>query len=99
MFMYFPTNYVWSMAAVAALNNGGLIDEVDRACRPVLEASQNGDDVGTELLYASWAAVADPLVGAPEADEAIGRRIGAADKFYRASLYTSQAERLQSPGW
>ncbi|WP_084127483.1 S9 family peptidase [Demequina sp. NBRC 110054] len=99
MFMYFPTNYVWSMAAVAALNNGGLIDEVDRACKPVLEASRNGDDVGTELLYASWAAVADRLVASAEEDEARGRIIGAGDKYYRASLYLSQAERLQSPQW
>jgi dienelactone hydrolase len=99
MFMYFPTNYVWSMAAVAALNNGGFIDEVDRACKPVLEASQNGDDVGTELLYASWAAVADRLIASADADVALGRLIGAGDKLYRASLYTSQAERLQSPGW
>ncbi|WP_062316110.1 alpha/beta hydrolase family protein [Demequina maris] len=99
MFMYFPTNYVWSMAAVAALNNGGLIDEVDRACKPVLEASRNGDDVGTELLYASWAAVADRLIASAEEDVARGRLIGAGDKYYRASLYTSQAERLQSPGW
>jgi dienelactone hydrolase len=99
MFMYFPTNYVWSMAAVAALNNGGYIDEVDRACKPVLEASQNGDDVGTELLYASWAAVADRLVEKAQDDEARGRRISAGNTFYRASLYTSQAERLQSPKW
>lgn len=99
MFMYFPTNYVWSMAAVAALNNGGFIDEVDRACKPVLEASQNGDDVGTELLYASWAAVADRLIASADADVALGRLIGAGDKLYRASLYTSQAERLQSPAW
>jgi len=99
MFMYFPTNYVWSMAAVAALNNGGYIDEVDRACKPVLEASMQGNDVGTELLYASWAAVADRLVAKAKDDEARGRRIGAAETYYRASLYTSQAERLQSPKW
>lgn len=99
MFMYFPTNYVWSMAAVASLNNGGLIDEVDRACKPVLEASKNGDDVGTDLLYESWAAVADRLVAEAEVDAAEGRTITAGDKFYRASLYTSQAERLQSPKW
>ena len=59
MYMYFPTNYVWSMAVVASLNNGGFIDDVDKASKPVLEASTNGDDVGTELLYASWQAVAD----------------------------------------
>jgi dienelactone hydrolase len=99
MFMYFPTNYVWSMAVVATLNNGGFIDEVDRACKPVLEASKNGNDAGTEELYAAWVAVADRLISSAEADVAVGRSIGAGDKFYRASLYVSQSERLQSPTW
>jgi dienelactone hydrolase len=97
--MYFPTNYVWSLSVVATLNNGGLIDEVDRACKPVLEASQNGDDAGTEELYAAWKAVADRLIASAEDDEKRGRLIGAGDKFYRSSLYVSQAERLQSPKW
>ncbi|WP_369962078.1 alpha/beta hydrolase family protein [Leifsonia sp. EB34] len=97
--MYFPTNYVWSLAVVATLNNGGFLDEVDRACKPVLLASQNGDDAGTAELYAAWAAVADRLVAKAAADEAAGRRIGAGETYYRASLYTSQAERLQSPRW
>jgi dienelactone hydrolase len=99
MYMYFPTNYVWSMAVVASLNNGGLIDEVDKASRPVLEASQQGDDVGTELLYSSWQSVADRLIASAQADEARGWKLGAAEKYYRAALYTSQAERLQSPKW
>jgi dienelactone hydrolase len=99
VFMYFPTNYVWSLSVVATLNNGGYIDEVDRACKPMLDAAQNGDDVGTELLYASWAAVADRLIVKARDDEARGRLIGAAQTYYRASLYTSQAERLQSPKW
>lgn len=99
MFMYFPTNYVWSMAVVATLNNGGYIDEVDRACKPVLEASKNGDDAGTAELYAAWKAVADRLAGEAADDEGAGRIITASEKFYRASLYTSQAERLQAPDW
>lgn len=99
MFMYFPTNYVWSMAVVAALNNGGFIDEVDRACKPVLEASKNGNDAGTAELYAAWEVVIDRLVASAQDDVSLGRTIGAGDKYYRASLYTSQAERLQSPTW
>lgn len=99
MFMYFPTNYVWSMAVVATLNNGGFIDEVDRACKPVLESAKLGDDAGTEELYAAWVVVADRLADAAAADEETGRTLGAADKFYRASLYVSQSERLQSPSW
>jgi len=87
------------MAVVASLNNGGYIDEIDRACKPVLIASQNGDDAGTEELYASWSAVADRLIAKAQDDEARGRRIGAGETYYRASLYTSQAERLQSPKW
>lgn len=99
MFMYFPSNYVWSLTVVATLNNGGYIDEVDRACRPVVEAAKNGDDAGTEELYASWVAVADRLIAAAAQDEKAGRRIGAGEKYYRASLYVSQSERLQSPMW
>ncbi|MCU1479770.1 MAG: 2,6-dihydropseudooxynicotine hydrolase [Subtercola sp.] len=99
MFEYFPTNYVWNLAVVATLNNGGYIDEVDRACKPVLEASKHGDDAGTEELYAAWVAVADRLIASAQADEAGGRVIGAGDKFYRSSLYVSQSERLQSPKW
>ncbi len=76
MYMYFPTNYVWSLAVVATLNNGGFIDEVDRACKPVLEASMNGDDAGTEELYAAWVAVADRLIASAEDDEKRGRIIG-----------------------
>lgn len=99
MFMYFPTNYVWSLSVVATLNNGGYIDEVDRACKPVLLAAERGDDAGTEDLYASWSAVADRLIEKAKDDEQRGRRIGAGETYYRASLYTSQAERLQSPKW
>ena len=47
MFEYFPGNYVWNLAVVAALNSGGLIDEVDRACLPIREAAARGEDAGT----------------------------------------------------
>jgi dienelactone hydrolase len=99
MFMYFPTNYVWSLGVVATLNNGGYIDEVDRACRPVLEAALRGDDAGTIDLYNSWAAVTEQVIGSAIADEKAGKIITASGKYYRGSLYTSQSERLQSPKW
>ena len=51
MYMYFPTNYVWSMAVVASLNNGGLIDDVDKAVRAAHTAfGLDGD--GTAVVYA-----------------------------------------------
>ena len=99
MFEYFPGNYVWNLSVVATLNNGGLIDEVDRACRPLLEAARAGSDAGTEQMYASWSAVADQLITSAEQDEKRGRLIGAGAKYMRASNYVSQAERMQSPHW
>ena len=99
MFEYFPGNYVWNLSVVATLNNGGLIDEVDRACRPLLEAARAGSDAGTEQMYASWSAVADQLISSAEDDEKRGRLIGAGAKYMRASNYVSQAERMQSPHW
>lgn len=42
MYEYFPGNYVWNLGAVATLNSGGLIDEVDRACRPLRDLAAAG---------------------------------------------------------
>src|SRR4051794_12706904 len=40
MFEYFTgPKYVWNLGVCATLNNGGAIDEVDRACRPAREAA------------------------------------------------------------
>jgi dipeptidyl aminopeptidase/acylaminoacyl peptidase len=99
MYMYFPTNYVWSLTVVVTLNSGGLIDEIDRACKPVLTAALNGDDAGTEDLYESWMTVVNRLADEATIDESRGHLISAAEKYYRASLYIAHAERLQSPRW
>ena len=96
MFEYFPGNYVWNLSVVAALNSGGLIDEVDRACRPIRELAARGSDVGTAELMASWTAVVDDLQAQAEADERAGRRRSAGQKYLRATNYLVQAERMQS---
>ena len=68
MFEYFPGNYVWNLGVVATLNSGGLIDEVDRACRPIRDLAAQGSDVGTAEFMASWAAVAEDLAAQAAAD-------------------------------
>ena len=55
MFEYFPGNYVWNLGVVAALNSGGAIDEVDRACRPIRDLAAQGSDVGTAEFMQAWA--------------------------------------------
>ncbi|MEB3371682.1 alpha/beta hydrolase family protein [Saccharopolyspora mangrovi] len=96
MFEYFPGNYVWNLTVVAALNSGGLIDEVDRACRPIRDAAAKGSDVGTADLLDSWTAVVDDLVAQAESDRAAGRARSAGQKYHRATNYLVHAERMQS---
>ncbi|KUL40165.1 alpha/beta hydrolase family protein [Actinoplanes awajinensis] len=96
MFEYFPGNYVWNLGVVATLNSGGLIDEVDRACRPIRELAAQGADVGTAEFMASWAAVAEDLATQAAADEAAGHPRTAGQKYQRATNYLAQAERMQS---
>ncbi|RNM12652.1 alpha/beta hydrolase family protein [Nocardioides pocheonensis] len=96
MFEYFPGNYVWNLGVVATLNSGGMIDEVDRACRPLRELAAQGSDVGTKEFMAAWRRVADQLEEqAAEAEKARHLRT-AAQKYFRASVHVSQAERMQS---
>jgi hypothetical protein len=96
MFEYFPGNYVWNLGVVATINSGGLIDEVDRACRPIREAATRGEDAGTEQFLAAWTSVADGLVKAAEAQEKRGHRANAGAMLARATNYLVQAERMQA---
>jgi dienelactone hydrolase len=99
VFEYFPGNYVWNLAVIGALNSGALIDEVDRACRPLRDAAAQGADAGTEDFFAAWTAVADRLEQLAEQDEARGWWRSAGQKLHRAALYVQVAERLQSRHW
>lgn len=96
MFEYFPGNYVWNLGVVAALNSGGQIDEVDRACRPLREAAGHGSDVGTEQFMGAWTRVVDDLENQALADEKAGHIRTAGQKYLRATNYLTQAERMQS---
>ncbi|WP_308165155.1 alpha/beta hydrolase family protein [Nocardia noduli] len=97
MFEYFPGNYVWNLSVVAALNSGGYIDEVDRACRPIREAANRGEDAGTDEFLASWTAVVDALVIAADTDRDAGHTDSAGHAYARAANYLIHAERMQSP--
>ena len=94
MFEYFPGNYVWNLGVVATLNSGGLIDEVDRACRPIKEAAQQGEDAGTADFLRAWTALTDQLVGQAEDAEKAGHTRTAGQLYFRATNYLCQAERM-----
>ena len=96
MFEYFPGNYVWNLSVVAALNSGGTIDEVDRACRPIRDAATRGEDAGTEDFLRAWSTLVDQLSTDAEAAEAAGRLRTAGQLYFRSSSYLSVAERMLS---
>lgn len=98
MFEYFPGNYVWNLSVVATLNSGGLIDEVDRACRPLRDVATTNEDVGTEDFLAVWTGLVDQLVAQADEMEASGRRRSAGRTCARAANYLVHAERMQSAG-
>jgi dienelactone hydrolase len=96
VFEFFPGNYVWNLSVVATLNSGGLIDEVDRACRPIRDAAARGEDAGTGDFLAAWTTLTDQLCGAAETALAAGHTKTAGDLYFRATNYLCQAERMQS---
>jgi dienelactone hydrolase len=95
VYEYFPGNYVWNLGVVATLNSGGLIDEVDRACRPIREAATRGEDAGTTDFLRAWTALTDQLVTQAEEAEKAGHTRTAGQLYARATNYLCQAERLQ----
>jgi dienelactone hydrolase len=96
VFEYFPGNYIWNLGVVAALNSGGTIDEVDRACRPIRDLARQGSDVGTQEFMSSWRRVADQLTDQAADAEKAGHRRTAGQKYLRAAGYLCQAERMLS---
>jgi dienelactone hydrolase len=96
MFEYFPGNYIWNLGVVAALNSGGTIDEVDRACRPIRDLAAQGSDVGTGQFMTAWQRVADQLEEQAADAEKAGHLRTAGQKYLRAAGYVAQAERMQS---
>ena len=96
MFEFFPGNYVWNLGVVAALNSGGLIDEVDRACRPIREAAAQGSDAGTPDFLRAWTSLTDQLVGQAQDAEKAGHTRTAGQLYFRATNYLAQAERMLS---
>jgi esterase/lipase len=103
MYEPFPKNYVWNLSTNICLLGGGNIGEVHEANRPIVEASEQGGDAGTERLFDSWINVADKVCANAAADEARGFTLSAGTKYMRASNYYLCAERMQSrdyaPRW
>ncbi|MCI0509659.1 alpha/beta hydrolase family protein DUF1100 [Chromohalobacter marismortui] len=97
LFDYFP-NYVWNLSVAIAMESGAKLGEIMDMCQPLLEASAEGEDIGTQAFMQAWVRKADQLVSLADEDSASGRGFSASDKLHRASLYYLIAERMQAQG-
>jgi pimeloyl-ACP methyl ester carboxylesterase len=97
VFEYFTDGpYTYNFSVVGALNSGGLIDEVDRACRPIRAAAAAGEDSGTRDFLRAWTALTDQLVGQAEDAAKAGHARTAGQLYVRAVGYLAIAERMLS---
>jgi len=99
LFEPFPGKYVWNLSVAIALASGGLIGEVDRACRPLYDLPTDNEDEATQAFFRSWCALADGLVELAVEDQERGRGRSAGAKYGRAAVYLQTAERLQAPSY
>ena len=101
MFKFFRAIHVCNLGVVAALNSGGLIDEVDRACRPDPGGGREGFRRRRRVTScAAWTALTDQLVGQlAEQDEKRGAVAQRRAKLSPCHPLRPVAERLQSRCW
>jgi dienelactone hydrolase len=96
MFQFFPGNYVWNTATSMALAMGGLVIEIDEACRPLQDASRRNDGAAQEEWFQSWGRLGERIEGLARADEA-SNPLAAGRKYLRACAYHMMAERMLPP--
>ncbi len=94
---YFP-NYVWNLSVAIAMESGARIGEIEDICRPLAQAAQRGEKVGTAQFVERWLSAGDNLIELAEEDRERGRLLSAASKLQRAALYLLVAERMQGHG-
>ena len=95
-FIYFPSDYRWSMGLLLCLSGapwgGAEIDEVNRVGRAL--ANRVGDD---DAWFAEWARMGDRLEARGRDAQAAGHKLTAASALMRAAHYYQTGERFLQP--
>lgn len=95
-FLYFPTNYRWSMGLLICLGGapwtGVEIDEVNRVGRALLD--RVGDD---DAWFNEWVAMGDKIEARGRTAEKEGHKLTAASCYMRATRYYQTGERFIHP--
>jgi dienelactone hydrolase len=95
-FLYFPTNYRWSMGLLICLSGapwgGAEIDEVNRVGRALTD--RVGDD---HAWFEEWARMGDKIEARGRDELGMGHKLTAASCFMRATRYYQTGERFVHP--
>jgi dienelactone hydrolase len=94
VFEYFPDNYSWSLAVMLALQCGGVISEIDEACRDLKPIAAGPENEVLPQWQRSWANLADRAQALAESDLERGYVRSAGAKFGRAAAYALMSERM-----
>jgi dienelactone hydrolase len=98
MFAYFGQNYSWNLGLLMALQLGGELTEIDRACAPLREAASRPEAREDPAVRAAWVeawrGLGEALAARAAAEEAEGFRGGAGRKYLRAAVYLFTDERM-----
>jgi pimeloyl-ACP methyl ester carboxylesterase len=96
-FIYFPTNYRWSMGLLLCLSGapwgGAEIDDVNRVGRAL--ADRVGDD---EAWFEEWTRMGDRIEARGREEEKNGHSLTAASCLMRAAHYYQTGERFMQRG-
>lgn len=94
MYMYFPDNYPWSMAAMMAVNLGGTMSDLDEACASVRELAAANDDRANDAWFDNWTRIAERAERQAGEAESAGHMLSAQRMYRRAAAYYMTAERM-----
>ena len=94
MFEYFPDNYPWSLAVMLALQCGGVVSDIDSACRELKPIAAGPEDQTLSRWQQSWAKLSETAQATAEADLQRGFRLSAGSKFRRSAAYALMSERM-----
>jgi alpha-beta hydrolase superfamily lysophospholipase len=97
MFLYFPTNYMWSLAVLRTLAAGGIFGEVDWVCQHLKEAAKVGGRGDIDAWVESWTKLGDQVYGIGAKAAKTGHSETAAGAFQRAAVYYQWAEGFLVP--
>jgi alpha-beta hydrolase superfamily lysophospholipase len=87
MYLFFPGNYMWSLAVNRCLASGGHFGEIHWACQDLLEAASKPPSGDLEAWHRAWLKLAEQVETVARTAESGGHRVTAASHFYRATQY------------